>query len=349
MKKRTGDLFAGHRRQEKLVQFTKVLDALTRLVDWAALARVVNDATGREAPQPKGGRPPYPTQSMLKIMVLQQLYGNLSDEEMEYALLDRTSWQQFVGLVEFRDLPDARTLWAFKNQLAQAGGAVVLFADVQRQLAMAGLIAKGGQMIDATIVTAPKVHLTKDEKEAVDRGETPSHWSQKEAAHRDTDAHWTAKRDQWYFGYKAHANADQAHKLIRGLEVTPANVDDGTMLEAMIDDDKARQKHGKTLHADRGYDSKANRTMLKDKGLKDSIARKDNRKQFDQSDIHRRNHRLARIRARVEHVFGGWEKTMGKAIRCIGLLRAKSPITVQALVYNLRRWVTLDTRGASAV
>ena len=51
-------------------------------------------------------------------------------------------------------------------------------------------------MIDATIVTAPTVHLRKDEKEAVDHGETPSHWSQKQAAHKDTDAHWTAKRGQ---------------------------------------------------------------------------------------------------------------------------------------------------------
>ena len=348
MKRGSGDLFAGHRRREKLQQFTKVLDALTRLVDWAALAKVHNDATGREAPQPKGGRPPYATDVMLKIMVLQQLYGNLSDEEMEYALLDRASWQTFIGLAEARDLPDARTIWAFKNQLAQAGGSAKLFADVERQLASAGLIAKGGQMIDATIVPAPRVQLTKEEKEVVDRGETPDQWSNKQAAHKDTDAHWTAKRGQWYFGYKAHVNADQASKLIRDLEVTPANVDDGTMLDEVIDDDEARQQHGKTVHADRGYDSAANRALLKGKKLKDGIARKDDRKQYDQSAIHTRNRKLSRIRARVEHVFGGWEKTIGKSIRCIGLIRAQAQITVQALVYNLRRWVTLDTRGASA-
>lgn len=209
---------------------------------------------------------------------------------MEYALLDRTTWQHFVGLAQMRDLPDARTIWAFKNQLAQAGGAAVLFADVQRQLAAAGLIAKGGQMIDATIVSAPIAHLTKDEKEVVDRGQTPTHRSQKQAAHKDTDGHWTAKRGQWTFGYKAHVN-----------------VDDGTMIEVIIDDDETRQKHGKTVHADRGYDSAANRSLLKGKKLKDGIARKDDRKRYDQ-----RNQKLARIRARVEHAFGGWEKTMEK-------------------------------------
>lgn len=242
MKNKTGDLFAGHRRREKLMQFTKVLEALTRLVDWAALAQVVNDATGCEAPQPKGGRPPYATQAMMKIIVLQQIYGNLSDEEMEYALLDRTSWQQFVGLAEARDLPDACTIWAFKNQLAQAGGAVVLFAEVQRQLAAAGLIAKGGQMIDATIITAPKVQLNKDEKQTVDRGETP-----------------------------------------------------------------ARLLHGKTIHADRGdmtvlatqaY-SKTNtsKTALPARMIAAATTRVT-------CDIHRRNRKLSRIRARAEHVFG---------------------------------------------
>ena len=356
MKPRTGDLFAGQHRLQKLTQYTKVLDSLTQLVDWPALAQVVNEATGREAPRPQGGRPPYPTEAMLKIIVLQQLYGNLSDEETEYALLDRGSWQRFIGLEDARDLPDARTIWAFKNQLATAlperphgSGATAVFADVQRQLNGAGLIAKGGQMIDATIVTAPKVHLDKEEKERIDRGETPTHWSQKQIAHIDTDAHWTAKRKQWHFGYKAHANVDQKHKLVRHLHITPANVSDMTTLAPVLDKDRARQASGKTVHADRGYDSAANRKLLKAYQLRDGIARNDDRKLGDQSAIHGRNKRLARIRGRVEHVFGCWEKLSGKAIRCIGLIRARAQITVQVTVYNLRRWVTLHAQGGLAV
>ena len=344
----TGDLFAVHSRQQKLNQFTQVLDRLIRLVDWVSLAKVVNDKTGREQDRPKGGRPPYPTQALLKIIILQQLYGNLSDEEMEYALLDRMSWQHFIGLAHARDLPDARTIWAFKNQLAQVGGAATLFADVQRQLAAAGLMAKGGQLIDATLVSAPKVHLTTDEKESVDKGETPAHWSAKVAAHKDIDAHWTAKRNQWTFGYKAHINADQANKLIQIIDVTPANVSDTTVFAPLLDTTPERSQHGKTVHADRGYDSAKNRSLLKTMNLRDGIARNDDRKRYDQTDIHQRNKRLAKIRGRVEHVFGGWEKTMGKHIRCVGLIRAKAAITLQALVYNLRRWVTLDSRGASA-
>lgn len=348
MKERSGYLFVAERREEKLRQFTGVLERLSQLVDWRSLAKAVNDATGREAPQPKGGRPPYPTESMLKIVVLQQLYGNLSDEQMEYALLDRLSWQRFVGLSHSRDLPDAKTLWAFKELIAQGGGATLLFEIVGEQLARAGLKAKGGQIIDATIITVPKVDLTKEEKETIKGGKTPDHWSAKQAAHKDTDARWTAKHDQWFFGFKAHVNADQEHKLIRALVTTPANIDDREPLEELIDPSEARKKEGQTVHADRGYHGQGTRELLKRQGLIDGVARKDDPNRYDQTEIHERNQRLSKIRARVEHVFGGWEKTMGKSIRCIGLTRATSMITLQALVYNLRRWVTLDRRGACA-
>jgi transposase, IS5 family len=349
MKGRSGYLFATERREQKLEQFTGVLDRLQSLVDWRGLAKAVNDATGREAPQPKGGRPPYPTEAMLKIVVLQQLYGNLSDEQMEYALLDRLTWQRFVGLRHARDLPDARTLWAFKELIAQGGGATVLFEIVGEQLARAGLKAKGGQIIDATIVTVPKADLTKEEKEAVKDGKTPEDWNAKQVAHKETDARWTAKHDTWFFGFKAHVNADQEHKLIRALVITPANVDDRVPLEQLIDASEARKQEGQTVHADRGYHGHGTRELLKKLGLNDGVARKDDPNRHDQTEVHARNQRLSKIRARVEHVFGGWEKTMGKSIRCIGLTRATSQITLQAMVYNLRRWVTLDRRGACTV
>ena len=150
---------------------------------------------------------PYPTQALIKIIVLQQLYDNLTDEDTEYALLDRGSWQRLIGMADTRNLPDARTIRHFKNQLAQTGSTSELFADVQRQLNAAGLVAKGGQMIDATIVHSPKMHFTKDENETIAKGKKPAHWS--------------AKRGQWCHRYKAHANANQNHKLIRILEITP--------------------------------------------------------------------------------------------------------------------------------
>jgi transposase, IS5 family len=348
MKRRTGDLFSRARREEKLRQFTDVLDRLAQLIDWPGLAAAVNAATGREAARPQGGRPPYPTEVLLKIVVLQQLYGNLSDEQMEYALLDRLSWQRFIGMADARDLPDARTLWAFKNLIAGGGGAHALFAEVGHQLARAGLSAQGGQLIDATIVEVPKTQISKESREQVNHGKTPAHWSAKRAAHTDQDARWTSKRGEWFYGYKGHINVDQKLKLIRAIEVTAANVDDRVPLAKLIETDAARLASGQTIHADKGYDAQATRELINANGLRDGVSRKDDARRYDQTDNEARNKRLSKVRARVEHVFGGWEKIMGKRLRVIGATRAKAMIELQATVYNLRRWVTLDGRGASA-
>lgn len=341
MMKKTGDLFAQEHRQKKLDGYTKVLKRLDQLVDWSELSQVVNAVTKREDRRPQGGRPPYATKVMIKIMVLQQLYGNLSDEETEYSLLDRRSWQQFIGLQDARDLPDARTIWYFKNQLADAGGAEALFAAVQAQLTHAGYHAQGGQMIDATIVPSPKMHFDKEEKERLQKGETPAHWSEKQRAHKDTDAQWTVKHGKAHHGFKAHINTDQKQKLIRVVKVTAANKSDINHLESVLDQSERRDETGKTVFADRGYDSKSNRSILKSKGLRDGIMRKDDQQRYDQSKIRKRNQLLSKVRARVEHVFGVWEKVIGKKVRCVGLKRANVQITVQAVVYNLRRWVSL--------
>lgn len=346
MKERNGYLFIAEQREAKLAQFTGRLDRLGTLVDWQGLARAVNDATGREGARPKGGRPPYPTEVLLKIVVLQQLYGNLSDEEMEYCLVDRTSWQIFTGLTGHRHVPDARTIWAFKELLAQEGGAEALFEIVGEQLAAAGWKARGGQIVDATFVTVPRTELNEQEKESIKAGQIPEDWSDKQAAHKDTDARWTKKHSKSFYGYKAHINADQKHKLIRAIDVTPANVDDRAPLEGLLDDSEARKREGKTVHADRGYHGEAVREMLKAKGLIDGVQRKDDPNRCDQTEIHERNRTLSRIRSRVEHVFGDWAQSSGKTLRCIGKVRAKAQTILRACVYNLRRWVTLDRRGA---
>lgn len=346
MKERNGYLFIAEQREAKLAQFTGRLDRLGTLVDWQGLARAVNDATGREGARPKGGRPPYPTEALLKIVVLQQLYCNLSDEEMEYCLVDRTSWQIFTGLTGHRHLPDARTIWAFKEMLAREGGAEALFEIVGEQLEAAGWKARGGQIVDATFVTVPRTDLDEEEKETIKNGETPVHWSDKQAAHKDTDARWTKKHNKPFYGYKAHINTDQKHKLIRAIDVTPANVDDRAPLDGLLDDSEARKREGKTVHADRGYHGEAVREMLKAKGLIDGVQRKDDPNRCDQTEIHERNRTLSRIRSRVEHVFGDWAQSSGKTLRCIGKVRAKAQTILRACVYNLRRWVTLDRRGA---
>jgi IS5 family transposase len=349
MKSGTGDLFAQAHRDAKLGQFTGVLQRLDQLVDWAALAQAINAATGREGARPQGGRPGYPTVVLLKLIVLQQLHGNLSDEATEHALLDRSSWQRFTGLEHARELPDARTLWAFKNLLAHsAGGTQALFEQVQAQLAAAGLQARGGQIIDATLIEVPRSHVSPASRKALHEGTLPAHFSAKRLAHTDREARYTAKRGRWHYGYKAHVNVDQAHKLIRVLQVSAANVDDRTPLARLLDLRAERLQTGRTVYADKGYDAHSTRRLLKAQGLRDAVMRRDDPQRCDQSTLRRRNARLSPVRARVEHVFGSWQRTMGKQLRSIGLARAQAQIALQAVVYNLRRWVSLQPGSALA-
>ena len=95
-------LFAAEEREQKLDRKGDLLSTLDKHVSFSALAAEID----RIAPRPtskQGGRPPYPTETMVRALVLQHLY-NLSDEALEYQLLDRLSFQRFCGL-RHSDLP----------------------------------------------------------------------------------------------------------------------------------------------------------------------------------------------------------------------------------------------------
>src|SRR5574337_1295435 len=87
------DLFADEHHRKKSDSLGDPLVDIESHIDFAALAAEVD----RVAPRPvsaQGGRPPYPTETMVRILVLKRLY-NLSDEQMEYQLLDRMSYKRF--------------------------------------------------------------------------------------------------------------------------------------------------------------------------------------------------------------------------------------------------------------
>ena len=173
---------------------------------------------------------------MFRMLILQSLY-NLSDEQIEYQVRDRMSFTRFLGLEFKDDIPDGTTLWLFREKLAQAGLVEKLFERFNQHLNAKGYIARGGQMVDATIVPVPKQRNSREENETVKRGETPVAWEQKPAKNRqkDKDARWTKKHGKSFFVYKNHVNADKTHKLIRDYEVTDAAAHDSRVLETLLD------------------------------------------------------------------------------------------------------------------
>jgi IS5 family transposase len=337
----SGDLFVEEHRQAKLGSYVAHLAGMDELIDFCAVAAAVDAACPR-ADRSKGGRPPYPTETLVRMAFLQSLY-NLSDEDCEHQVLDRMSFQRFCRLDGVLHIPDARTLWSFKQRLAKGGlGGRAIFDAVSLQLQQQGYIPRGGQMVDASIVQAPITQARSEERQALNEGKAPEGWSTKRLRHTDRDARWTKKHGKSYYGYKVHSNVDARWKLIRRIEVTPANVDDGQTLKAVLDPGNTRGR----LLADRGYDAQANRELLARHQLRDGIARRAKPGQEARQRLNARNRTINKTRARVEHVFAGLEQLGGKVVRAMTLARNELAITLKCVAYNAKRLVWLVAQGA---
>ncbi|MEC5162562.1 MULTISPECIES: IS5/IS1182 family transposase [unclassified Janthinobacterium] len=140
---------------------------------------------------------------MVRVLLIQQLF-NLSDEQMEFPLLDRLSLQRFVELRSSSQIPDQTTIWTFKERLIPAGASESIFEAVSGGwVSMA--ISRGGQMADASIVQAPKQSLRTKETALVKEGAMPIEWNPAKRPQKDMDARWTKKHGESYFGYKVSA------------------------------------------------------------------------------------------------------------------------------------------------
>ncbi len=129
------DLFADAARKHKIETLGDPLQVIARHIDFAHLTQVIDELLPR-GDAAKGGRPPYPTEVMVRILILKHLY-NLSDEQMEYQLLDRMSYQRFCLLTDSANIPDRNTLWHYQQRLG-VDGVAALFQAVDGQLLQRG-------------------------------------------------------------------------------------------------------------------------------------------------------------------------------------------------------------------
>jgi IS5 family transposase len=136
------------------------------------------------------------------------------------------SFMRFLGLHAGDPVPDAKTIWLFREQLKAAGRMEDLLKQFDGFLADNGYAAKRGQIIDASIVLAPQQRNSREENHQIKEGTTPEGWQEAKKRQKDIDARWTKKNGKPYYGYKNHVTVDVKHKLIRGYEVTDASVHD---------------------------------------------------------------------------------------------------------------------------
>lgn len=332
-------LFAREERDAKRQSLNDPLALLTRHIDFVAIAAAV-DARLKLGPSGRGGRPPYPTVVMVKLLLLQQLY-NLSDDALEYQVLDRTSFQRFLGLEHSRRVPDAKTIWVWRERLKAQDLMGDISAAVGGQLQRAGFIARGGQIIDASIVNAPIQRNTREENAAIKQGEVPDDWSAAQRAQKDVDARWTKKHGKSFYGYKLHANTDRRWGFIRQHEVSPAHVHDSQHFETILDPGNT----GRTIRADSAYADRAREAQLKRQGYRADIQHKGHVTRPLSEAQQRRNRRIAKDRAFGEHPFARLAQQGGKCLRTIGLARAKVVIGLKVASHNLMRLARLQHRG----
>jgi IS5 family transposase len=313
------------------------LPKLKKLVDWERFRADLEAVRDKER-KSNAGRKPFDVVLMFKVLVLQSLY-NLSDERIEFQIRDRISFMRFLGLTLGDAVPDEKTIWLFREQLTEAGLIKRLFEEFEAFLEEKGFSAKRGQIIDASIVEAPRQRNSREENRQIKAGQIPEDWSDQKKRQKDTDARWTRKNGQNHYGYKNHIDIDVKHKLIRGYEVTPASVHDSQVFEALLDEDNS----SRDVWADSAYRSEEKLEALGKNRFREHLQRKGcKHKQLTEREK-RGNRTRSRIRSRVEHIFGVQAMRAGDLIiRTIGLIRAKAKIGLRNLAYNLDRFCVLQ-------
>ena len=339
--------FDSDKRLSALSEQGDPLEAIERLVPWESFRADIEAVvlTPDEEKKSPAGRKPLDAILMFRMLILQSLY-NLSDEQVEYQVRDRLSFTRFLRLGIEDGIPDGTTLWLFREKLAKAGLIERLFARFDQHLEAKGYIARGGQIVDATIVPVPRQRNTRDENEAIKDGQTPEDWESKPAKNRqkDKDARWTKKHGHSFFGYKNHVNADAKQKLIRRYEVSNAAVHDSQELDRLL----SNANTSADVFADSAYRSAETETKLRARGFKSRIHVRATRSHPLSNAKQEANRKKSQVRARIEHVFGAQQTSPGgRIVRTIGIIRARAKIGLQNFAYNIRRLVTLERMAAA--
>lgn len=299
-----------------------------------------------------GGRPAFDCVMMFKILVLQRYY-NLSDEQAEFQITDRMTFRRFIGLALDDKIPDAKTIWKFRDDLSQEkhDTAKELFDLFEGKLEAESLIGNEGTLVDATFVEVPKQRNSRNENMQIKEGKTPEGWKPLSDTHcketmtkedlkkkhrlcqKDMDARWTQKNKVNYYGYKSHTAVDKDSKLVKNYDVTSANVHDSNRCGELLNE----KDHA--LYADSAYTGEAVLKRLPKSVREIHICEKGYRNKPLTEEQKKRNNSISKVRCRIEHVFGFMTRSMHELkIRGIGIVRARFDIGLINLVYNMFRY-----------
>ena len=307
-------MYTGFELRAKRTRKRAFLEQMDRVVPWAELVALIEPYAPKAGP--KGGRPPFAVEKLLRIHFLQQWFG-LSDPAVEEALYDTPLLASFVGLDLGVDVvPDESTILRFRHLLEQHGLSQRILETVNRILTERGLMLKSGTIVDATLIAAPS--STKNARRE-----------------RDPEMHQTKKGNQWYFGMKAHVGVDAETGLVHTVVATAANVSDVTQAHRLL--------HGQEtdVFADAGYQGVDKRPDARP-GVRWHVAMRPGlRRALDKDKpvdglIDQFERTKARIRAKVEHPFRVLKQQFGYVkVRYRGLKKNTAQIVTLFALSNL--------------
>jgi IS5 family transposase len=284
------------------------LASISNMIAWNPFRPILEEMYDNKSE--KGGRPNYDVIMMFKILILQKWYG-LSDLEVERQMADRISFMAFLGFPD--PLPDSRTIWLFKQRIAETKKDELIWSELQRQLDAMGLQVKHGTMQDATFIEA-------------DPGSSKEPRGNEAKTRRSRDGSWAKKGDESHFGYKLHQKTDLDYSLIRQIETTTASVHDSQVDLSVKDEIVLR---------DRGYfGSRA-------KGIDFTMKRRTTETSLNDLDKHR-NRLISRLRSPGERPHAVIKRVFGAGrVLVTTARRVHVELMVTAFAYNLYQLCTL--------
>ena len=329
-------LFDEEFTKERLSTIGNPLESISKVIDFEMFRESLENKLLNTNKKNNAGAKPYDIVMLFKILILQRYYG-LGDSQVEYQILDRTSFKIFLGLETGDKVPDEKTVWSFRERITRTGLVEELFEQFTSFLEAQELIFNQGQLIDASFTVAPRQRNTREENKKIKNGEGGDLWNDEpnKKKHKDIDARWTKKNGETFYGYKNHAKVDTKSKFINTYTVTDASVHDSQALDDLLTEkDKAQD-----LHADSAYTGEEQEKIIQKYGMNNKVHQRKYRNTPLTNKQKASNTNKSKIRARVEHVFGFMEQSMnGLVLRSVGIVRATGIIGLINLTYNLFRY-----------
>lgn len=308
---------------------------INTLIDWDAIEKLIDAdySKGKSAV----GKPSYSGLLLFKMCLLQSWYG-LSDYEVEDRLNDSISFSYFCGMHIDEVAPDHSTLSRFRSALTRTKTFEKLFGSINAQLEAHNIIVKTGIIVDASVIDTPLRPKGKtNHKVTEDRTEEEVTVTKEYADSVDKDGTWLKKRGKYHFGFKKHHVTDD-EGLVLGVLTTTASKNEIANLEEVLETVSVSLPKDIPLKADKGYQSKKNVELLKQRNLKNHILKKAYKNKPLTRWEKKFNKLIGKTRFKVERTFGGIKRWFnGGLARYRGMEKMHTQNLMEAMCYNLYR------------